>query len=157
MTQDNNIKYAGVGGRLAAFVIDCALVKLAAIIITWSITSLVAVLHIAETNNPALVGAYVYIIVSILYFSLLDSSKLQATLGKMLYRIQTVDINQQRLSFWKALEKSLIMWLIPIFFVGNYVIPAILVMAIPILFTQKKQALFDMIAGCLVVKKNVMD
>jgi uncharacterized RDD family membrane protein YckC len=158
MEPENNIEYAGSMGRFVAFVIDCIFARILALFITKFIIYLFAVvLHIEGTNYPALIGTYVYIIVSILYFSLLESSSLQATFGKMLFGIQAVDINYHRLSYWKALIKSLIMWVVPVFFVGDYVIPAILVMAIPIFFTKKKQALFDMIAGSLVIKRNVMD
>jgi uncharacterized RDD family membrane protein YckC len=158
MEPENHTEYAGSLGRFIAFVIDCIFARILALFIAKFITYLFAfVMHIEGTNYSALIGIYVYIIVSILYFSVLESSSLQATFGKMLYGIQTVDINYHRLSYWKALIKSLIMWVVPVFFVGGYVIPAILIMAIPIFFTEKKHALFDMIAGSLVIKKNVMD
>lgn len=158
MKQDNELILAGVWSRLAAFLIDCAIAKAISLGITRLIVVLsLALLHIEGVTYPALVGAYSYIVVSVLYFTLLDSSVYQATLGKMLFRIQAIDINRHRLSFGKALMKYLIMWLLPVFFVGNYIIPAILVMGSPILFTPNKQGIYDMFTGCLVVEKDVLD
>ncbi|MFC1717630.1 RDD family protein [Candidatus Poribacteria bacterium] len=80
-----------------------------------------------------------------LYSALLESSSKQATLGKMALGIVVTDMELQRISFGRA--------------TGRYFGKIISVMIIYIGFlmagfTEKKQGLHDMMANCLVVKKN---
>ncbi len=85
------------------------------------------------------------IIVSILYFAIMESSSLQATVGKMALQIKVVDYNGQRLSFWHAfgrrMAKILTGWT---FYIGYIMAGA----------TRKKQALHDKIAHTYVVVKD---
>ena len=79
-----------------------------------------------------------------LYYTLMESSRYQATLGKMVLGIQVTDLEGNRISlarangryFGKVLSKMVL-------YIG-FIMAA---------FTEKKQALHDVIAGCLVVRK----
>ncbi len=79
-----------------------------------------------------------------LYFALMESSPRQATLGKQALGIMVTDLAGQRISFARATGRffakilsGLILWI-------GYVMAA---------FTERKQALHDLLASCLVVAK----
>jgi uncharacterized RDD family membrane protein YckC len=83
-------------------------------------------------------------IVQVLYFTLMESSKYQATLGKLALGLIVTDVNGGKLDFVKALIRNIskiVSWII----LGIGFIMAG--------FTEKKQGLHDIIAGTLVVKK----
>jgi uncharacterized RDD family membrane protein YckC len=75
-----------------------------------------------------------------LYWALLESSVWQATLGKRMLGLQVTDLAGRRLSFARASARHFG----KLIFVG-FVLAA---------FTEKKQALHDMMAGCLVIRKS---
>jgi uncharacterized RDD family membrane protein YckC len=80
-----------------------------------------------------------------LYFALMESSARQGTLGKIALGLFVTDLQGRRVSFGRATGRffaKIITGLIP-FFIG-YIMAG---------FTEKRQALHDLIAGCLVLKK----
>jgi uncharacterized RDD family membrane protein YckC len=80
-----------------------------------------------------------------LYYALFESSTWQATPGKKVLGLFVTDLNGNRISFAHASGRffaKLISGLIP-FGIG-YMMAG---------FTAKKQALHDLIAGCLVLRK----
>lgn len=79
-----------------------------------------------------------------LYFALMESSSKQATLGKMALGIIVTDMNGNRLTFGRATGRYFGKILSGMILMIGYIMAA---------FTEKKQALHDMIAGCLVVNK----
>ncbi|MGI9543061.1 MAG: RDD family protein [Cyclobacteriaceae bacterium] len=80
-----------------------------------------------------------------LYFGLMESGKHQATLGKMALGIKVTDTKGAPITFWRAIGRNVAKILSSIMYIG-YIMVA---------FTDKKQGLHDMIAECLVVKKDV--
>jgi uncharacterized RDD family membrane protein YckC len=85
------------------------------------------------------------IVATWLYFALMESSAHQGTLGKIALGLFVTDLQGRRISFGRASGRffaKIITGLIP-FFIG-YIMAG---------FTEKRQALHDMIAGCLVLKK----
>ncbi|MGB6429157.1 MAG: RDD family protein [Candidatus Acidiferrales bacterium] len=94
-----------------------------------------------------IVFAYLALIVVVwLYFAKMESSEKQATIGKKMLGIYVTDVNGQRLTFGRASGR---------FFakIITNLIPAGIgwIMAG---FTEKKQALHDMIAGTLVWRRQ---
>lgn len=80
-----------------------------------------------------------------LYYAILESSKHQATLGKMLMGLFVTDLKGQRPSFWRATFRYLAKWVsIVTFFVGFFIAA----------FHTRGQTLHDMLAGCLVQRRN---
>jgi uncharacterized RDD family membrane protein YckC len=80
-----------------------------------------------------------------LYFAMMESSSWQATLGKRALSIQVTDMAGQRISFGRASGRhfsKIITNLIP--FAIGWILAGV---------TEKKQALHDMIASCLVLRK----
>ena len=83
-----------------------------------------------------------------IYSATLESSKLQATLGKMALNIKVTDIEGRRISFARATGRffgKLLSKLI--LFIGYLVQP----------FTARRQALHDMLAGTLVVRRGAAE
>jgi uncharacterized RDD family membrane protein YckC len=83
-------------------------------------------------------------VIYFLYFTIMEASKFQATLGKMALGLKVTDLNGQPLDFPRALLRNL----------GKIVSQAILLIGFIMAgLTEKKQALHDMFASALVVKK----
>jgi len=81
------------------------------------------------------------IVVPWLYTAIQECSNRQATLGKRLLGIQITDLTGRRISFARASGRFFAR-LLPTFGIGYLMM----------LFTSKKQALHDLIAGCLVIR-----
>jgi uncharacterized RDD family membrane protein YckC len=87
----------------------------------------------------------VVIVATWLYFALMESSARQATIGKIALGLYVTDLQGRRLSFGRATGRffaKIITGFVP-FFIG-YIMAG---------FTARKQALHDMISGCLVLKR----
>lgn len=85
------------------------------------------------------------IVISWLYFALMERSTRQATLGKMALGIVVSDMNGQRISFARATGRHFAKIISGVILVIGFIMAG---------FTAKKQALHDMIAGCVVIKKR---
>ena len=83
-------------------------------------------------------------ILQLLYFTIMEASKYQATFGKMALGIIVTDDNGKPLDFVKSLIRNLGKIVSSAIFMIGYILAG---------FTPKKQALHDMIGGALVVKK----
>jgi uncharacterized RDD family membrane protein YckC len=87
----------------------------------------------------------IILVVSWLYYALSESSSWQATPGKKLLNLQVTDMDGRRVSFGRASGRffgKIITGMIPLLI--GYIMAG---------FTEKKQALHDMIASCLVLRK----
>ncbi|HTY39211.1 MAG TPA: RDD family protein [Bacteroidota bacterium] len=97
----------------------------------------------------ALIAAYLTAILAIiildwLYYAIMESSVKQATLGKLALGIIVTDLSGNRISFGKASGR----------FFGKIISGLILSIGyIMAGFTERKQALHDIMAGCLVILK----
>jgi uncharacterized RDD family membrane protein YckC len=81
----------------------------------------------------------------LLYFAWFESSRLQATPGKMVLGIIVTDMNGNRVTFLRALGRNLGKVISHLILNIGFIMAGI---------TQKKQALHDMLADCLVVMKQ---
>lgn len=86
-----------------------------------------------------------YGLLAFLYYVLLESSSKQGTIGKMALGLIVTDKEGNRLTPLKAFIRNLCKIISSIICLIGYLFP---------LFTEKKQALHDMIAGTLVYKKD---
>jgi uncharacterized RDD family membrane protein YckC len=97
----------------------------------------------------AMIVGYLVLIVFIvilqwLYFALMESSSRQATLGKLALGIVVTDLSGKRISFGRATGR----------YFGKIVSGMILYIGFIMAgFTERKQALHDIMASCLVVLK----
>ena len=90
------------------------------------------------------VGNLVSLIAGWLYAALMESSRFQGTLGKMAVQIKVTDLEGNRISFGRATGRHF----------GKIVSTITLFVGfIMVAFTEKKQGLHDVMAGCLVVRK----
>lgn len=132
--------YAGFWKRFAAYIIDT-------LIITFADYALLGVGLIFEAFNEGIfLSAYLVVFfMNLLYFVVMESSKKQATLGKMALGIIVVDSNGRRIGFWRAFARYFARTISAIPLLLGYMLAG---------WTQKKQALHDMICGTLVINKN---
>jgi uncharacterized RDD family membrane protein YckC len=89
---------------------------------------------------------FVWIFAAWLYYAYMESSPNQATLGKMALGLIVTDLQGRRISFGRATGRffaKMVTGLIPLGI--GYMMAG---------FTEKKQALQDMIAGCLVLRRT---
>ena len=156
--------YAGFWMRFVAVVIDGFILSILQNLIIFPVLGLFGLSFMAGFSDfnpmmleeeeilemlPALMGAIGGImaisgLVSILYYAIMESGKYQATLGKMALGIQVTDENGNGLSFFKSVIRQIGKYFSGCFLMIGYIMAA---------FTSKKQALHDMMAGALVVKK----
>ena len=85
------------------------------------------------------------LILSWLYFAIMESSAKQATLGKMAMGLVVTDNQDNRLTFGRATGRYFAKLLSGMILMIGYIMAA---------FTEKKQALHDMIAGTIVYQKQ---
>ncbi len=79
-----------------------------------------------------------------LYHTAMESSRYRATLGKLAMGSIVTDLNGNRISFARANGRFFGKWISSAVFNIGYLVAA---------FTEKKQALHDILAGCLVIQK----
>jgi len=138
------MSYAGFWKRFAAAFIDAIITMIggAAIGFVFSIT-----MAAGKTYDPAVLLVMCYILGLILtwiYYAGMESSNKQGTLGKMALGIKVTDLKGSKIDFGKATGR----------YFGKIISALILLVGfIMVAFTQKKQGLHDMMAGCFVVNR----
>jgi len=152
------VSYAGFWKRFVAALIDGFLLGIVNFIIFIPVIGLMGLGAVTDVGeNPeasaglvaAAIGAYTLSFLAVgaagwLYFTLMESSEKGATLGKMALGIRVTDMNGNKISFGRATGR----------YFGKIVSAMILYIGFIMAgFTQQKQALHDIMAGCLVVNK----
>ena len=152
--------YAGFWLRVVACLIDSVLLGAVFLAICIPVAMLsglgAAIQGMARHNSepdPAAIAAFVSSIVllvgvttlgSWLYYAYFESSDWQGTIGKKVMSLVVTDLNGNRISFARASGRffaKIISGLIPLGI--GYILAGV---------TEKKQALHDMIASCLVLR-----
>ena len=139
-------EYAGFWRRFAAFSIDTMLLGVAQTVASIVMVALIPGAEISEEVTVGYVIAFNLLgfIAMWLYFAAMESSSKRATLGKMMIGIVVSDMAGDRITFGRASAR---------YFAK---IPSWIILAIGFLmagFTKRKQALHDIMAGCLVIRK----
>ena len=80
-----------------------------------------------------------------LYYAIMESSNLQATLGKLAMGIKVTDLEGNRITFGRASGRHFAKIISRMTAYIGYMLAA---------FTERKQALHDLIAGCLLLKRE---
>ena len=133
--------YAGFWRRFAAAFID-GIVQAVGGLIVGFVFGLVYGASTGTAEGAEFLGNIIGIIMGWLYAALFESSAKQATLGKMALGIKVTDLAGNPISFGKASGRHF----------GKIISTLILFMGfVMVAFTEKKQGLHDMMAGCLVV------
>ncbi len=135
------VHWGGFWIRFLAIVIDVFLIQIA-------LTPLRMMLHIsshadfgAPGTGPTVHFAGLSIVVSWLYEALMESSTQQATLGKLMLGLKVTDLQGNRISFARATGRHFAKIISGIILLIGFIMAG---------FTERKQALHDMIAGTLV-------
>lgn len=158
------VQYAGFWWRFLAYIIDDIILSFVSFILMiplWAFLgfSIFSVTQWNEFNTYddelawtllgpifglAFFSSILAIVVNWLYYAILESSKHQATLGKMALGIKVTDLDGNRINFARATGR----------YFGKIISGMILMIGyIMAGLTEKKQALHDMLASCLVIKK----
>ena len=145
------MEYAGFWRRAAAMSLDGVLLGVIQAVVNILLIAMIGAASVAggEPDDAATVGIVGIIglltfVAMWLYFSLMESSAKQATLGKMLVGIVVSDLAGDRISFGKASGRYFGKIVSAILLMIGYLMAA---------FTKRKQALHDIMAGCLVIRK----
>jgi uncharacterized RDD family membrane protein YckC len=138
--------YAGFWLRCAATLIDAvamAFPLLFVTVISYNILEAVLETKRYDADLALLAWPIISIVFSLIYFSLLESSRRQATLGKLAVGLRVSDLEGHRLTLGRAAGRTLAKYLSCLIFGIGFIMCG---------FTKKKQALHDVIAGCLVLR-----
>ena len=163
LTEENKqqIRYAGFWLRFAAYIIDQFLLKFATALLSLPfilsiIFTSINMSHFQDNSTfpllqvSGIVGSAVAIILirlvtGWLYYAIMQSSKQQATLGKMAVGAIVTDLQGNSISFGRATGRYFSKLITDMTMYIGYILAGL---------TEKKQALHDMIAGTLVIRKN---
>ncbi len=138
-------RYAGFWRRFMAIMIDEII--LGAVALLFSVSYLLTIMSSPDfeaVKITMLSNKIFSLFLHWLYFTLMESSSLKATLGKMAIGIIVTDYDGQRISFLRANGRYFGKFLSMLVFGIGFIMAG---------FTRKKQALHDMIAETLVVMK----
>ena len=142
-------KPAGFWIRFAAYIIDAILIT----IVGWLIAAVFGIGGVmnmdmsdpeamSDAVSGALMGLQVGIMVLwLIYFAAFESSKLQATPGKLVVGVRVSDAAGARIGIGRALGRALAKFVSAIILMIGFIMAA---------FTDRKRALHDMMAGTLV-------
>jgi uncharacterized RDD family membrane protein YckC len=125
--------YAGFWRRGAAAVIDGIILVVANIALT-----------LMMANRPVLVFL-INLLLAVTYFAWFHSSGAQATPGKRAFGIKVTDVEGERISFLRGAWRYVAMFFSSLILGIGYLMAA---------FTEKRQALHDIMAGTLVVNRD---
>lgn len=157
----SRLEVAGFWLRALAYLIDAAVIGIGFVVILIPMIILTGLGDLLSRFHPdedmsdfglfliiALVflATTVSLVVTWLYHALMESSEWQATVGKKLLGLVVTDLAGRRVSFGRSTGRhfaKIITNMVPLLI--GYFMAA---------FTEKKQALHDMIAGCLVLRRG---
>lgn len=141
--------YAGFWLRAVACVIDTILIVALFILVASFFPSTFEKFlppesaSLSDMPQPSPVVIAVLVVLGCLYYTVFEASGWQATPGKRILKLYVTDLSGQRITFRRALLRNLARQLSGIFFIG-YLMAG---------FTEKKQALHDLLSKCLVLRR----
>lgn len=137
----DNVVYSGFWRRFAAFLIDMIIVGLVILILSMAMGFSVG---IGGVGGPgmSILGILIAVAAPWLYWAGMESSKHQATIGKMALGMAVTDQFNNRMTFLRASARYYGKILSSMTLLVGFIMAG---------FTQRKQALHDMLAGTLVV------
>jgi uncharacterized RDD family membrane protein YckC len=152
------VQYAGFWRRFVAYLIDSIIIGVVSCLVLIPVFAVLGIgiglggieeeeaagFILAPVIGFMLFAGLVLAVGEWLYFALMESSNRMATLGKMAIGIKVTDLNGNRVTFGRATGRYFGKILSGMIFMIGYIMAG---------FTEKKQALHDMIASCLVVMK----
>jgi uncharacterized RDD family membrane protein YckC len=145
-----SVRYAGFWIRFVAFVIDAILVGIVILPFSVMISAMIRI----SGSAVAMPGVGIDLVAGIvrlglsgcanwIYEAALESSSKQATIGKMVLGLKVTDLDGRRISFLRATGRHFAKILSAMILLIGYIMAG---------FTQRKQALHDILAGTFVVR-----
>ena len=161
-TQNRPLLYAGFWLRFVAYIIDNLIINMVSSIIIvpfvlfWGFSFAgFATCNQVDTREGILAaGSFIggiilislfLIVLTWLYYALMESSKSQGTVGKIALGLIVTDMDGNRVNFARATGRYFSRIITGMTFLIGYILAGL---------TEKKQALHDMIASCLVLRKQ---
>ena len=142
--------YAGFWLRFLAVIIDAILIEFVIIPVSFMVGVVVGVAGAGGDRAvvqaiAGVLGGLSGLLIYWLYFALFESSAKQSTLGKRLLNLYVTDLAGNRISFARATGRHFSKLISSATLLIGYMMAG---------FTEKKQALHDMIAGTLVMRRG---
>ena len=145
------VRYGGFWIRFVAAIIDGILVQVVVVPVGALLGGMIGVAGVAARMPgegtrlvAVIVGAALGLLASWIYEAAMESSSLQATLGKMIFGMKVTDLNRNRISFARATGRHFAKYLSSMILFIGYIMAG---------FTERKQALHDIIASTVVVRR----
>jgi len=147
--QDRSGQFAGFGIRLAAHLIDSGVLLVAFFLIRLVVGdewfgALLSAPSPEEGIHGLILVSAILMIPGWLYYGLMESSEQQATFGKLICGLVVTNAEGKRLSFGHASARFFGMILSSCAFGFGFLM---------CLWTERKQCLHDLVAGCFVLRK----
>lgn len=154
-----HLVHAGLWKRFAASFIDSIVTTIISYALMIPLMLIgVGVMGAGGSDNPFATGAGLASMLAIypvlflapcVYFGWMQSSSLQASLGKLAVGIKVARTDGQRMSFWRGFLRSLAYLVFTMVTCGL----GVLISGLMVALTERKQALHDMLCDTLVVDK----
>lgn len=152
-TFSTQTEYAGFGRRFVAFIIDAVLTSITSSVLGGIVGGVLGALLAQQmATNPrgmtsflSVIGSLIGFLVQWLYFAFFESSRQQATPGKLVMGLKVTDLQGNRISFGRATGRNFGKIVSALILFIGYIMAA---------FTERKQALHDLMAGTLVIHKR---
>nr|WP_298134457.1 RDD family protein [uncultured Pseudoxanthomonas sp.] len=154
-----HLVHAGLWKRFAASFIDSIVTTVISYALMIPLMLIgVGVMGAGGSDNPFATGAGLASMLAIypilflapcIYFGWMQSSSLQASLGKLAVGIKVARTDGQRMSFWRGFLRSLAYLVFTMVTCGL----GVLISGLMVALTERKQALHDMLCDTLVVDK----
>jgi len=143
--------YAGFWLRFAAYILDSLILGLTAGVAVFApLMSRGAISPdnpwaiYTNTSRQYVALQLLLMMISWVYFALLESSPWQASIGKKMLGLMVTDMQGRRISFARATARYFCTLLSSFILMAGFIMIA---------FTEKKQGLHDILTGCLVIKR----
>lgn len=127
------LSYAPFWKRALAYIID---------VVVYLIVNGIIMMLIIDLG---IIVIYVPLLTWFLFKTIMESSALQGTVGKFILGIQVTDLNGNRIRYGRSVLRFLGTYLSSILCIGFLMTP----------FTEKNQALHDLLADTIVINKKV--
>lgn len=136
---NTNVRYAGFSTRFAADIIDKTILIIASFMFDFMTNG--------AANADGFWGRlfFYYIVIGFVYATVMESSAIQGTVGKMLLGIAVTDASGNRITFEQSAKRYFSKILSYITFLFGFFIAG---------FTNKKQTLHDIVSKSLVIRKS---
>lgn len=144
-SRPSNEDPAGFLRRLGAMIIDQIVLMFLGFVVGFVLGIVMFAAGARDPQSIQAAGNLLGLVLGWLYYASMESSSSQATWGKQALGIKVTDLDGNPISFARATGRHFGKILSALPLAIGFLLP---------LFTERKQALHDMIAGCVVVKSN---